>query len=140
MLNQVCESAEETFDHIHCSDLQRSVDTSFYALAFPTDESLVKQSKLLRELNFGEHEGLHFDNLSDQEKMRFMDPNFTALGGESWADVRSRALSHFMNLENGTSHLVFTHGGLIASYLNYNFGDEMEQMPSNGSFLGVALK
>jgi broad specificity phosphatase PhoE len=41
-------------------------------------------------LNFGEHEGLHFDNLPNLEKARFADPNFKANGGESWAEVRLR--------------------------------------------------
>ena len=116
------------------------MDTSFYALGFPSDEEFVKRSKLLRELNFGAHEGLHFDNLTDQEKMRFMDPEFRADGGESWSDVRARAIKHFKTFDSGSAHLVFTHGGLIASYLNYHFGEEMEQMPSNGSFVGVALR
>ena len=42
-------------------------------------------------MNFGEHEGLHFDNLSNAEKERFSSPEFAANGGESWPDVRMRA-------------------------------------------------
>ena len=76
---------------MHCSDLKRSIDTSFYALAFPSEENFVKRSQLLREMNFGEHEGLHYDNLSSSEKERFSSPDFVADGGESWSDVRLRA-------------------------------------------------
>lgn len=61
---------------MHCSDLKRSIDTSFYALAFPSEENFIMQSNLLREMNFGDHEGLHFDNLADVEKMRFSSPEF----------------------------------------------------------------
>lgn len=95
LLNQVYEDHESSFSSVHCSDLKRSIDTSFYALAFPSDEGLIRQSQLLREMNFGEHEGLHFDNLSDNEKAKFSSPDFKAVGGESWAEVRSRALQHF---------------------------------------------
>ena len=61
---------------MHCSDLKRSIDTAFYALAFPSEENLIKQSNMLREMNFGEHEGLHFDNLAESEKLRFSQPDF----------------------------------------------------------------
>jgi broad specificity phosphatase PhoE len=54
--------SEVNWDQIHCSDLRRSLDTTFYALAFP-DVADIKQSPDLREMNFGTHEGLHFDNL-----------------------------------------------------------------------------
>ena len=72
------EANESAFTRAHCSDLQRSIDTSFYAMAFPSDEESVFKSPLLRELNFGSHEGLHFDNLSPSEKKRFSDPDFKA--------------------------------------------------------------
>ncbi len=101
-------------DSVSSSDLQRSVDTTFYAMAFPNE--LPIQSANLREINFGTHEGLHFDNLSQAEKKRFSDPNFKANEGESWADVRKRAQTYFTGLNRGT-HLCFTHGGLITSYL-----------------------
>ena len=63
------------FDFVYCSDLKRSFDTAYYALAFP-DEGLIKKSKQLRELNFGKQEGLHFDGLPHSEKLRFSDPAF----------------------------------------------------------------
>ena len=89
---------EETsgkFDFVHCSDLKRSIDTSFYALGFPSDEDFIRRSHLLREMNFGEQEGLHFDNLPDSEKLKFSQPDFRATGGESWQDVRERAQTYF---------------------------------------------
>lgn len=87
VLNQVYEPFAGQFHQAHCSDLKRSIDTAYYALAFP-DEEKVQQSKLLRELNFGQHEGLHFDGLPHSEKLRFSDPNFKAVDGESWLDLR----------------------------------------------------
>ena len=76
LLSQVYEEHENDFTKVHCSDLRRSIDTAFYALAFPSDENLILRSKLLRELHFGEHEGLHFDNLPSSEKERFSSPDF----------------------------------------------------------------
>ena len=73
----------EACGKIHCSDLKRSIDTTFYAMAFP-DIQEINCAKELREINFGTHEGLHFDNLPTSEKKRFADPNFQAIGGESW--------------------------------------------------------
>lgn len=75
--------ADIEVDSVYCSDLIRSIDTTFYALAFPS--SGISQDSRLRELNFGDHEGLHFDNLPPSEKARFADPNFKAVGGESWS-------------------------------------------------------
>ena len=45
-------------------------------MAFPGDEDAVSKSRKLRELNFGVHEGLYFDNLPPSEKERFSSPDF----------------------------------------------------------------
>ena len=94
----------------------------------------------MRELNFGEHEGLHYDNLSETEKQRFSSPDFQAAGGESWADVTQRAKTYLTALESGQNHLIFTHGGLMAAYVNTYFKDEMPEMPPNASLIGMHLK
>ena len=39
------------------------MDTAYISLAFP-DKKLIKIDPLLRELNFGKEEGIHFDSLS----------------------------------------------------------------------------
>jgi len=54
LLNQVYEESEDKFAFVHCSDLKRSIDTSFYALAFPSGDDLIMKSHLLREMNFGD--------------------------------------------------------------------------------------
>jgi broad specificity phosphatase PhoE len=140
LLNQVYEEHAADFTQVHCSDLKRSIDTSFYALAFPSEENFIMQSLKLREMNFGEHEGLHFDNLAESEKVRFSRPDFQAIGGESWTDVQTRATSYFSLLQNKEAHLMFTHGGLIAAYVNHFFEGQMDEMPSNASFVGLHLK
>lgn len=67
-LNPIWEHSKEDFKSVHSSDLQRSYETAFYSLGFPSDEGLIRQSKLLREMHFGTKEGLHFDGLPDAEK------------------------------------------------------------------------
>ena len=101
---------------------------------------LIMKSPQLRELNFGEQEGLHFDNLPASEKERFSQPDFCATGGESWSDVRYRATNYFKAFDAPERHLIFTHGGLIAAYLNHYFPEEMSEMPPNASFVGINLK
>ena len=54
--------------------------------------------------------------------------------------MRARATQLFGQLQNRQSHLVFTHGGLIASYINHHFDGEMEEMLPNASFVGVHLR
>lgn len=110
----------------------RSIDTSFFATGFKDD---ITRHRDLRELHFGEHEGLHFDNLPPKEKARFADPNFKAVAGESWSDVRLRAIKFLASLDKGT-HLCFTHGGLITAYLQ---AQGLKEMPTNGSVLGVTV-
>ena len=75
-MSQVYQENESLFTKVHCSDLKRSIDSSFYAMAFPSEEEYILKSRLLREMNFGVHEGLHYDNLPQEEKDRFSDPDF----------------------------------------------------------------
>ena len=122
MLNQIYAQNEAMFHQIHSSDLQRCVDTAFYALGFPSNDNLIQKTKNLREMNFGEQEGLHFDGLSASEKEVISSPDYHAPGGESWAIVRARQEEYFSGLAKG-NHLIFTHGGPIAAQL-LEFGVE----------------
>ena len=116
--------------------MKRCGDTAFYALGFPSDDdTLIKKTKSLREMNFGAIEGLHYDGLSAEEKAKLSDPNYQAPDGENWGQVRCRAVDYFQTFGKG-NHLVFTHGGLMTSYL-YQAG--VKQMPNNCSFIGVYL-
>ena len=116
MLNQIYAPNESMFTHIHSSDLQRCVDSAFYALGFPSNENLIQTTANLREMNFGEQEGLHFDGLSQDEKDVISSPDYQAPGpgGESWPIVRQRQEAYFGTLAKG-NHLIFTHGGPITA-------------------------
>ena len=125
--------ANTRFNEVYSSDLRRSQDTCFYGLAFESEN--VMHTPLLREINFGMHEGLHFDNLPDSEKARFADPDFQAVEGESWKDVGKRTQDFMKKLNKGT-HLCFTHGGLITNYLQAH---GFTEMPPNCSVIGIEV-
>ena len=125
--------ANTRVNSVFSSDLRRSVDTTFYGMAFESEN--ITHTPLLREINFGVHEGLHFDNLPDSEKARFADPDFQAVEGESWKDVRKRTQGFMKKLNKGT-HMCFTHGGLITTYLQEH---GLSEMPPNCSVLGVEV-
>lgn len=62
-----------------------------------------------REINFGDHENLPFDQVNEKDQVNTM--AYKAPNGESWKQVRDRA-QLFINdklKQNGT-HLIFTHG------------------------------
>ena len=123
------------FDQVHASDLTRAKDSSFYALGFPSNENYLQQSQMLRELDFGEKDGLHYDGLSQEEKAEFSKPDFHAPGGESWVMLRQRVEAYFSTLGKG-NHLVFTHGGPIVTVLQDH---GLDLIPNNGSIFGVSL-
>ena len=134
-MNQVFEEHKDSFDEIHGSDLQRCIDTAFYTMGFPSQEDFLRQSRNLREMNFGDNEGLHFDSLSREEKQEYSDLNYRAPNGESWIEVKQRMEQHFASLPVG-NHLIFTHGGPITTLL-LSYG--VTTMPNNCSWFGVTL-
>jgi len=94
------------------------MDTANIALGFPQQKDLVKIDPLLRELNFGKEEGIHFDSLPTDQQVRISSIEYQADGGESWTDTRNRAIRFFHKLPNG-NHLIFGHGGMMCSLTWY---------------------
>lgn len=78
------------FQSILSSDLSRATDTAKISLGFPSDSPLTIE-KGLRELNFGQDENKHFDSLSSADKDLVNTMEYSAPGGESWAQARDRA-------------------------------------------------
>ncbi|EAR88600.1 histidine phosphatase family (branch protein 1) (macronuclear) [Tetrahymena thermophila SB210] len=124
----------DKFTSINSSDLIRSLDTAYISLAFP-EKSIIKVDPLLRELNFGKEEGIHFDSLSQERKDLINNIEFKAVDGESWHDTRKRAIQFFGKLPEG-NHLVFTHGGLMCS-LTWYLG--LQNTLPNGSLVALQL-
>lgn len=92
---------------IWSSDLQRAIETARLVAREPATDPR------LRELDFGDLEGLTWDQCSPAQRdalARFDD--FSAPSGESVDQLRDRVHLFLDELEKGT-HLLVTHGGVI---------------------------
>lgn len=123
----------DKFTGLHSSDLSRCKDTLNLALGFPNRQ--VVYSQKLRELNFGDDEGVHFDSLPPEEKAKVNTLSYCAPNGENWVQVKQRAMEYLGGLQEG-QHLVCTHGGLMCS-LTYDLG--VKYVVSNCSVISVEL-
>jgi probable phosphoglycerate mutase len=87
----------------------------------------------LRELNFGDQEGEHYDSLPEEEKKKISSLDYKPPNGETWPQARARAINYFKTLPEG-HHLVSSHGGLICA-LAYHLG--IKHVVPNCSMLSV---
>jgi broad specificity phosphatase PhoE len=103
-----------SIDGFYSSDLKRCVNFANIVLGFDT-KKILKIEKNLRELNFGSHEGLHYDSLGKEEQEKIDNIHYAAPQGESWMEAQKRLLDFFQTLDN-RKYLVFTHGGVLCSF------------------------
>lgn len=99
--------ADERFDSVWSSDLQRALSSARLAYGEPIAD------RRLREMSFGRLEGVLWETLEprwQQGLTRF--EGFEPPGGETFAELRARVLSFVDALAAGR-HLVFTHGGVV---------------------------
>lgn len=112
---------ERTFRKIYCSDLKRCRETLDWI--YPSSTGSVVFDRCLREMDFGEWEGLTYDQLRNSEVYRkWLDnpQSVTPPGGESWVHFQGR-LTDFINSLTAWAQdeskdnrvLVVTHGGVI---------------------------
>ena len=95
------------FDGVWSSDLSRAVDTARLAYGEPVTDPR------LRELDFGEVQGLTWDELSPPVRDALATfESFHAPGGESLAQFRDRVHGFVDDLAAG-DHLVIAHGGVV---------------------------
>jgi len=117
-----------SFDSVHSSDLIRAVETARLAWGqCPADGRL-------REINFGELEGVHWQDVDPalvEALLVFRD--FRAPGGEDLAVFQARVLGFISSLKPGR-HLIFTHGGVIRT-LTHDMG--LDKFAKNGSLIKV---
>lgn len=106
------------FDAVYSSDLRRAMRTA--ELALPGQR--VTRDGRLREVNFGEFEGLTRAEMEpdqlDRLRVWFQDPySSRVLNGESLADVEQRIKAWQAELPSSGRVAIFTHGGVIRCHL-----------------------
>lgn len=133
-------------DAIYSSDLIRAVQT-IEKLAFLTKLPIIK-NKGLREICCGVWEGLKIsqimqENFEEYDRWRNFDSSIAPKGGETFEDVKLRALNTLKNIaeqNDGKTIVIATHGGLIKVVQGYCLGLEgtrLNEIPylSNGALL-----
>ncbi|HWL65707.1 MAG TPA: histidine phosphatase family protein [Actinomycetota bacterium] len=99
--------AEIQPDGVWTSDLKRAAETASLA---GLDAHAAAD---LRELNFGELEGVVWDQLGDDVRSTMISfHDFAAPGGESVPQLKQRVVRFLDDLDDG-HHVLFTHGGVI---------------------------
>ena len=121
--------ASEPVKGLYCSDLSRTLET-----AGPIGKIHALQpvkTKLLREIYFGQWEGLTYNEMSTENRdalWRWLDDPFlySPPGGETLEQVYTRAWSFVEPLFNarrdGEVHVVVSHGGVIRSIIHRILG------------------
>jgi alpha-ribazole phosphatase len=116
--------APVTLQAIYCSDLSRAHETATLIAARQAHATPLRVSELWRELNFGEWEGLTYDDIADQSQTPhpfFIDPlHHAPPGGESLIDLLQRlgkALARLQAETNAGDIAIVSHGGPIRALL-----------------------
>jgi len=120
--------SEIAIDDIWSSDLLRAADTARIAAGEP------RTDRRLREIFFGDLEGVVWSDMDKAHKSRLLDfESFKAPGGESTAEFRERVLSFVDELQEG-NHFLFVHGGVVRILLA-ELGDAT--FVPNCTFIGI---
>ncbi len=123
------------FDKIFVSDLQRAKDTCDAIARNRTVTPIVSEN--LREMNFGNWEGLKFQEIKEKDPellQQWFDDykHFKVPNGESTAEMYHRVTQFFKsvvsdyNIEDDVNLLFVAHGGVIQSLLSYLCYDALE--------------
>lgn len=122
-----------TFDHIYCSDLQRTRDTLEPITAYHTTE--VTYTSAIRERSFGTFEGaVAQDYLSHVTSNQHCRLSFRPDDGESYLDLQERLRPFLKMLSEthlGENILLCTHGGTIRAALSLLLDRPLEEMLQN---------
>jgi alpha-ribazole phosphatase len=123
--------AKEKITAIYSSDLQRASETAKAIAKLHHRE--VKETPLLREISFGDWEGLKFEEIEarDEELVKKWKndlANFRPPQGESLPELKARAekfLQEILKIHKEENIIVVSHGGFIriilCSLLNLDF-------------------
>lgn len=120
------------FSSVNCSDLSRSREFADIVLEFRKKPI---PDPRLREIHFGDHEGLNYDLMTPAEQANIDRFDYKAPNGESWGDVRARLVQYLLEKPPG-NHLMFTHGGTICAL---TYGQGIDDILPNASLLALEL-
>jgi broad specificity phosphatase PhoE len=124
------------FRNVYVSDLLRAKETADICLGYDYRVNYNTMPEL-REIYFGEKEGLFYDGLSPEDKKELSKKSHKFKGGESWVDVKYRSIKFLNSLNNDNKcEIVFSHGGFIASLLQ---SKGISSLPPNGSIIIASL-
>ncbi len=116
--------AGEKIDHVYCSDLKRAVTTAEIIASNGNVPELIKKVPLLREMHFGDFEGLNFeemktrfpDMVTERQMWRNRKADVCAPNGESLSQVADRVKEFLKELEclgPDETALIVAHGGSL---------------------------
>lgn len=115
--------AKEQIDAVYCSDLKRAVSTAeVISRGHGTEISSCFE---LREINYGDAEGLSFDEISRQypevtKALRDFSPELSFPGGEDFKGFTARVCSFLDKLDNHAEEhtvLIVAHGGSLRTLI-----------------------
>ncbi len=123
----------ENFDEIYSSDLRRAVDTA--NLLSQTFAAPITTTRTLREIHFGDWEGLRWDEIERRDPHyahRWMQafPDLPAPNGESLAAFKDRVLLQvnlLLPLAKAKRIAVVAHGGVMREVLRSLLGRNDQQ-------------
>ncbi|NOR85630.1 histidine phosphatase family protein [archaeon] len=108
------------FDHIYSSDLGRAFITAHVIAEKLGLENRIVRERKLREQNFGEFNGMKFEELKNTGFIG--NPNFTPKDGENFEQMQKRIVKFVFGLEKlhkDKTALIVTHGGCINALKGY---------------------
>ena len=118
------------FDSAFVSTAERTRDTA--AILLEPHHITPVYEKKLRELNFGTYEGTRINDFGEDLMRRFIDTEFSDIGGECRADVYRRLkvlLAEIIDgADDGDNVLLVSHGGLYLSLMNMLFALDGEKL------------
>jgi alpha-ribazole phosphatase len=127
--------AEEKIDAVYCSDLKRAIVTAKVICSEHELEIVVCPE--IRELNYGEAEGLTYREIADKypelgEMIARYSPMLSFPGGERFSDLTVRAEKFIGRLDNHEMEqtiLIVTHGGMLRMLTCQLLGMGQEHWP-----------
>lgn len=123
---------ERKIDRIYTSDLKRAFNTA--AIIAESHNKELRKEKKLREISFGDWEGMNFKEIQEKEPETYKewrkDPiSISPPNGETFLDFQKRVISiidKIKDLHAGERIAIVAHGGTIRVYLAHILGMDLK--------------